>query len=225
MSYLLFNHSDRLRECLLLLVSFGTLFFLPPTTSPWHPTGILACSGLIWSWAHFPWPRLAYTLDRLSNTHGRPPWFVRPIHCWGSPTPPLLYELPHWHNDWSLGDSLFWLLMLFLQLGYLVGWWFLFFGAFFILATFDDWVQWCSGSSHPSSGGFSFISLSILLLCHFSCYLSQGRSILMCSWLFLRVDIPTSFWNMLGNDTIASLHSDLDALLGDTSSSLGTDRW
>jgi hypothetical protein len=55
--------------------------------------------------------------------------------------------------------------------------------------------------------------------------LLQGRSIFQRSWDFLWVDIPAVRRDLLQHDSTECLRSDLDTLLGDSSSSLGVDRW
>jgi hypothetical protein len=91
-------------------------------------------------------------LDRFSNTTGRPSWFVHPCRCQHSRAPPLLHECYHWHPDWSIGDTLFWLLVLFFYFGCFLGWLIILSGVCFLLHAGNDWIWWCTGS-HAHCGG------------------------------------------------------------------------
>jgi len=139
------------------LGSLGVVFLLPSTVSPWQPVGIAACLGLMWSWVMFPWQRLGRTLDRFSNTVGQPSWLVRSPHGQGSPS--LLFL-----TEWSVDDSLFWVLMLLLHLWSVLSCWLLLHSADFVFQSVLGWLQWCSGSSSSSGVGLSFLGYGVFLV-------------------------------------------------------------
>lgn len=142
---------------ILLLWSLGFMFFLAPAAgSTWQLISLLACFTLARPFFGLPSYYFLYALDRFSNTNGRPSWFVCPPRRRSSQEHPFLHGLHHWHPEWSISDSLFWLLMVLLQVWFLLGWWALFSGIQFILCAVDDWIQWCydsrAFSCNPSSG-------------------------------------------------------------------------
>ncbi len=136
-----FQHS------ILLLGSLGFLRFMPSVVSPvWHCLGLLSCLVLVWLLFRLSMHLFPMVLDRLSNTSGRPSWFVRPSRCPHSRSPLPFHACYHWDPDWSINDLSFWFVILLLHVGCSLGRLIFFSWLRFLLHAGNAWIWWCSDS-------------------------------------------------------------------------------